>query len=313
MKVLFATDGSPQDRHAREFVASAAWAPGTEIELFGVIRPVTLAVTGELVDRNVHDFERQLDHLATTLPQRDCLVTWRTGFGEPATEIVARAGAIGADLIIVGSRGRGPLATSILGSVSAGVIDHSPCPVLVARRDEIKRIVLADDGSAGAALAAALLDEWPVFADASLRIISVADVTRAAAVWDLGPVPYPAEERTAGPSLAQAREHARETVAARAFAAKPRPRATRTIIREGDAAEQILAAAQECAADLVAVGTRGQTGLSRLVVGSVARKVLLGAKCSVLVARGQADVARDRPRADGRVLAITAALTGVTG
>ena len=138
MKVLFATDGSPEDQHAREFVADARWAAGTEIELFGVMRLVELGMTGDLADRNVRDFEHELDHLAITLPQRDCTVTWRTALGEPAPEIAARARAIEADLIVVGSRDRGPLATSILGSVSAGVIDRAPCPVLVARRDKVE-------------------------------------------------------------------------------------------------------------------------------------------------------------------------------
>lgn len=281
MKVLFATDGSKEDQQARDFVASARWAAGTEIELFGVMRPVGLAVTGDLVDRNVRDFEHELDHLAISLPQRDCTVTWRTAVGEPADEIAARARAIEADLIVVGSRGRGPLATSILGSVSAGVIDRAPCPVLVARKGEVKRIVLADDGSVGAATAAALLDQWPIFGDTSLQVVTVVDVGRPLLATGEAPMVFAAGERLYLESLEDERARARGTVTARAKGFKSRPRAIKTSVREGDAADQILSAANDFAADLIVVGSRCQTGLARFFAGSgaggPARREMLGA------------------------------------
>jgi nucleotide-binding universal stress UspA family protein len=51
----------------------------------------------------------------------------------------------------------------------------------------------------------------------------------------------------------------------------------------GDAATAIIAAAHEFEADLVVIGSRGQTGLARMVLGSVARNVLHGSGSSVLV------------------------------
>ena len=308
MKVLFATDGSKEDQHARSFVASAHWAPGTEIELFGVTRSLGLALSGDLLDRNVSDFDVRLDELAVSLPQRDLIVTWCTSIGEPAEEIAARARAIEADLIVVGSRGRGPLATSILGSVSAGVIDRAPCPVLVVRDDQVKRIMLADDGSVGAATAAALLDDWPIFAEASLQIVSVVDVGRPLATFGEAPMIYVAGEHLYYDALQEERERAQRTVGMRAKELKPRLRAVSASVREGDAADQILAAAHDFAADLIVVGSRGQTGLARIFAGSVARRVLLDARCSVLVARGSAQLVRDDRTEAPRVR--TQALTG---
>ena len=55
--------------------------------------------------------------------------------------------------------------------------------------------------------------------------------------------------------------------------------------QEGDAATEILAAAGASDSDLIVMGTRGRTGLARLVLGSVARNVLQHATCSVLVIR----------------------------
>lgn len=55
---------------------------------------------------------------------------------EPAQGILGYADANGIDLIVTGSRGRGPLKTLILGSVSHDLIEGSSCPCLVVKADE---------------------------------------------------------------------------------------------------------------------------------------------------------------------------------
>ena len=54
---------------------------------------------------------------------------------------------------------------------------------------------------------------------------------------------------------------------------------------EGEAAERILAVAREIGCGLIVLGTQGRTGLGRLLVGSVAEKVLRGAPCSVATSK----------------------------
>ena len=53
--------------------------------------------------------------------------------GEPAREIIGYAEEVGADYIVVGSRGRGGLKSLFLGSTSHGVIHGAPCDVVVVR------------------------------------------------------------------------------------------------------------------------------------------------------------------------------------
>lgn len=53
--------------------------------------------------------------------------------GEPAREIIKYAEEVGADFIVVGSRGRGGVAALLLGSTSHGVIHGAPCDVIVVR------------------------------------------------------------------------------------------------------------------------------------------------------------------------------------
>jgi nucleotide-binding universal stress UspA family protein len=55
--------------------------------------------------------------------------------------------------------------------------------------------------------------------------------------------------------------------------------------RDGSAADGLLDAIADAKAELVVVGSRGNTGLTRLLLGSVARTVLYQARCSVLIVR----------------------------
>ncbi len=68
------------------------------------------------------------------------------------------------------------------------------------------------------------------------------------------------------------------------------------ILLEGDPASEIVRYGRDVSADLIVMGTHGRTGVERLVLGSVAEKVLRDATCSVLVVklpRGQSVLAPD--------------------
>jgi nucleotide-binding universal stress UspA family protein len=70
----------------------------------------------------------------------------------------------------------------------------------------------------------------------------------------------------------------------------------RAVLGEGNAATQILATARKVKADLIVMATHGRTGAKRVLLGSVAEKVVRGAQCPVLTLR-MAPVARRRHRA----------------
>jgi nucleotide-binding universal stress UspA family protein len=59
----------------------------------------------------------------------------------------------------------------------------------------------------------------------------------------------------------------------------------RHVLLEGDPAAEIVRYAQEMNMDLIVMGTHGRTGLERMLMGSVAEKVMREAKCSVLVVK----------------------------
>ena len=59
----------------------------------------------------------------------------------------------------------------------------------------------------------------------------------------------------------------------------------RTLLRDGEAHEQVLACAKEVGADLVVMGTHGHTGLKHAFLGSTAEKVVRLSECPVLTVR----------------------------
>ncbi len=287
MKVLFATDGAPEDQQARALMANVRWPRGSEIELFGVARPTRIGAEG-------HDeyFAHELEVLARSVAGSDHVVTWHCAVGQPAESIVEQACATGADLIVVGSRDHGQLA-NMLGSVSAAVIDHAPCPVLVARSAQIDRVVIADDGSTSAAAAVAFFDRSAIFPDAALHIVTAVDRGEPLSNADFGGLSS-LEQRRYSEHVDQERRQARLLVVLSLDALQPRTHTVESSTPFGDAATEILVAAHDFAADLIVMGSKGQTGLARFFAGSVARRVLQRATCSVLIARGSAAIVRDR-------------------
>ena len=75
---------------------------------------------------------------------------------------------------------------------------------------------------------------------------------------------------------------------------------TRFLVHEGHPSEVIVETARELGVDLIVMGTHGRTGMVRLLMGSVAEKVLRLAPCPVLTIKGSAaDVAVKQPTGEG--------------
>lgn len=202
--------------------------------------------------------------------------------GAAASEIVRRAEAWNADLIVTGTQTRG-LERALLGSVASQILRYAHCPVLVSRPANGTGGILAatdlSDPSLPAITAAA---EESRRTGGALTVLHVLDPSwtalGAAAGLPFGIVaPQPsaelqAEVRAAAVStLAQVMERSGAQGQAVALAGSP----VSTIVdhaRERDVA-------------LIVVGTRGRTGLSRILLGSVAERVVADAHCSVLAVR----------------------------
>ncbi len=299
MRILLGVDGSACSDLATELVAALPLPPDSVVRVVAVLQPyadalaLSYAAAGDVSANLESEEERDARHLREAIGrseaalQREGLTV--EGFlvrGRAASSIVDEATGMGADLVVLGSRGHGTIATMVLGSTAAEVVDHAPCPVLVARGAQIAHVAFADDGSPQARRAETVLTSWPMFADAQVDVLNVAELAvPVAAGFTTGLYDQVLESYTR--SAQAAREASAEdakVTAQRLTAAGLRAQA---VALEGDPATEIIRYTETHKVDLVVTGTRGRTGLARLLLGSVARNVLLHARCSVLIVRAR--------------------------
>ena len=304
MRVMLAFDGSTGAEVARDLVARLPWPAGTAItvvaalergpQLFGVPElGVVPQDAREAEEMLVADLQESLQQAATSLRTASRTVETAVVRGRPASALVDEAAALKPDLLVIGTRGHGPLASMLLGSVSAEVVDHAPCPVLVARGPSVNGLVVAVDGSESAQRAVATLMAWPVFRTVPT---TVAAVTEPPATWavSIEGAFYPSWVELSENAFKERREQLAE-VATRTCEQLNRSGIAASVkLRAGDPAAELIAVAREAKADLIVVGSRGLSALPRLFLGSVARNVLLHAPTSVLVVHEP----RERVKAD---------------
>lgn len=295
MKVLLATDGSQPAEIALELAASITWPPDSHIRVVTALEPVEPVLTAAWAPALAPDVDRQqkdlaasaeavLAHATRSLAHNGATVSTAVLEGRAASVILDEADRASADLVVMGSRGHGTIGSMLLGSVGAEVADRSRRPVLIARRPRLTRAVLGQDGSDCARVAEELVARWPIFTGTAIEVTSVAYLGMpwtsglALASYEAIPDDYSAVGRQIVVEHQQVVDQSvrRLTAAGR--------RATGRVC-EGEAAAGLIEVAEEVQADTIIVGTHGRTGLSRLVLGSIARNVMLHAHCSVLIAR----------------------------
>jgi len=290
MRVLIATDFSPHAEDAVKIVKRLALPSGSTVRLLHAIEPfadvATLnpAAITAVTDAAVAQIERELDRAAVTLraPGRD--VETVTVLGRVADAIVEEAESSKADLIVVGSRGRHALKSALLGSVSAEVVDRAPCPVIIARGSTLRKAIFAEDGSETAAAGARFLAGSSALSDLEVRVVTVVDAPFPSVLngSDAAIGTYAAIQAYYD-SLPALREATAKIAQERAGALVAAGLNATSEVREGNVADNLIAAAAEAHADCIVIGSHGRTGLTRMFLGSVARAVLFNAPCSVLI------------------------------
>ena len=145
-KILLATDGSEEAELA--FASAADLSEKTDSELHIVYvghlplvsyeSPGATTLDPDLSGRMQEGAEQEartkLDEQVQRVGKTGGEVAGVHGrLGRPAAQIVGLADELGAGLIVLGSRGLGPLRRALMGSVSDSVVRHAPCPVLVVR------------------------------------------------------------------------------------------------------------------------------------------------------------------------------------
>jgi nucleotide-binding universal stress UspA family protein len=282
--IVVGVDGSECSHDALRWAVDEASRRQAVVEaVFAWTFPYDVPVAGRLADDR--DWRARADKtlkglLQTELGGRsDVEVTPRAQEG-PATRTLLDA-ARGADMLVVGSRGRGGFAELVLGSVSHQCVQHAGCPVVVVRHEQLpadappkenatERIVVGVDGSETARTALAwALDE------ARIRNATV-EVVHG---WHLPYLKgYPYEDLHPGKFEREAGLLLDRMIGGADTAGVP---AVERIIVCDAAARALLDMAK--GADLLIVGSRGLGGFTGLLLGSVSQQVVHHAPCPVAV------------------------------
>jgi nucleotide-binding universal stress UspA family protein len=130
-KIVVAFDGSDGARAALQSAAALAGASGGMVQLVESTGHLERADEGAAAgDPSAESSVRHTVEEAAEQLEEVSAVT-RVVREDPVAGIIGAAEDIGADLIVVGSRGRALMPEAVLGRVSSGVVSNSPCDVLV--------------------------------------------------------------------------------------------------------------------------------------------------------------------------------------
>jgi nucleotide-binding universal stress UspA family protein len=266
-RILAGTDGSQRAEEAVRQAARLAVALGASLDVVFVLD------TAHAHDADVEaQGEAALARAARIAAEAGVQAPTRMLGGEPAATLVDEAASHAADLLCVGPDA-GILGGAIrVGHVAAHVVREARCSVLMAREAGASfptRIACGIDGSESSAMTAGLAAAIAAATGAELRLLHVIPVFRGDnAEWTLD------EDEPTPPEIEES------VVAAAAHGVIP--------VREmamGRPESAIVATAARDTTDLVVVGHRGLTGVTRALLGSVSEHVMTHASCSVLIAR----------------------------
>ncbi len=299
MKILLATDGSEYSDKAVRFLTRFHWSPEDSISVFHAIYAIPFRTDQTFYHSQLEAIKKELAPrildaaVAALKPVRAAISVEveeeRVNQCTPEECIMTVAEKMGADLIVMGARGLKGISSVFLGSVTRQVVIHSSRPVLAVKpsirldADPFK-IVFATDGSAESQATENLLASLPFPEDSELCIENVLasgfeDIPdRFAREVNDRIKDVVAATRALELSMSENIIEEAQSTLCRRF------KKIRLLPRAGDPSEEILKAADEADADLIAVGSRGVRGI-KVILGSVSRNVLTHAECSVLVGK----------------------------
>lgn len=264
-RILAPLDGASASESAIEAVAPVARAWGLELAL--------LRVEKEEADPTAAG--HYLAGVRESLQKQGIRAGTHVWKGDPAEQILAFSAAADIRLIAMATHARKGIDRVVTGSVTESVLRKADIPVLAVRPGHAPgkgRLVVALDGSEASeqvvADAAAVAKALAVEVD----LIRAALPIETAGGIGQGPNLYASEDPM--PYLA--------TVAERMAGLGIK---ARTFGPVGRAAEEVVRHATKEGASLICMTTHGRTGLSRIVLGSVAEEILRTAPCPVLIRR----------------------------
>ncbi len=272
-RVLVGIDGSAAARTALSAALEEAVSWNVPLRLVSVVEPSTFA---PMLDESLERSAREIVDTARAKAAArlgDDRVSVHVEVGRAHTVLLHEARAD--DLIVVGTHSHRLATQLIIGSTSAALAAHAPCPVLVVRGPVTHPqgpVVVGVDGSAASTGAVSFAAAMAHHRRASLRAVAaVAPIIDAYGI-------------TSGPDAPEIDAAEQQLKAAVADIRKQYPElAIETVVNQLHPVSALEA--QSMMAQLLVVGSRGRGTLASVFLGSVSRGLLHSARCPVAVAR----------------------------
>lgn len=279
-KILVAYDGSASGTNAliqafRLAVEEKSWITVTTV-IPSYDGDLDLTVVGDIHEALRRPGEEILSRATAIAKKEGALIKTVLEEGEIYDRVVDLSEAENCGVIVMGRKGASSDGQSLVGSVTARVIGHSQRDVLVVPEGTAvgwKKILFATDGSRYSGYAAERAIDFAKSYGGSIAAVSVVDV----------PAEFYGEAPGAVENLIK---NAKCFVGSVKEKAEKLDIRTSTFVGEGDAYGIIAKISREEKIDVIIMGSHGRTGLKRLLMGSVAEKVIGHAPCPVLVVKG---------------------------
>jgi nucleotide-binding universal stress UspA family protein len=284
-KILLATDGSTEAELAAETASALAKRTGSELHVLHVLAlPIDTQDPSSFepeVRRQMEERSRAtLEELVGGIESSGGKVSGsHLGVGRPDAQIVEKGEEIGTGLIVMGSRGYGPIRQALIGSVSDSVVRHAHCPVMVVRGEPLAfptNILLATDGSEQADIATATVVDVAQRTDSELHVVHVGEVRPVYHPERHGYIVRYEELQKEAQHLLDGQVEEIESAGGTVASAH---------LRMGHPDTEIVGLAGRLGAGLIVVGSRGRGPLRRALMGSVSDSMIRHAHCPVMVVR----------------------------
>src|SRR3990170_106085 len=284
-RLLLATDGSLFSEGAIREAIRLAKRCSSKLAAISVIEtnPEYETIAPQLLEKAERPARGHLESVKAQAKKEGVEITTSILEGEDSYNFISdEAVKNKTTMIIMGRRGKTGLKRLVIGTPPARVLGHAPCNVLVVPRAAqvgFRNILVATDGSRYAAAAAS---EAIGIAKKNKSKLIVLAVVPSESMQPMDIVHSQMSRDVIAEKELSVAENSAKTVKA---VAQKEGVAVEAFIMGGRPADAIVQTAKEKNVDVIMLGSHGKTGIDKLLMGSVAERVIVLAACAVLVVK----------------------------
>jgi nucleotide-binding universal stress UspA family protein len=274
MHLLLATEGSEHSAVAVQLAAEIAKIGAWPVTVLTVIKDEEERAQGEKI----------LSQVKGVLQTAVSSLTVKIRIGQPAPEIVQEAREGGYDLIVLGQRDRHSLLSRLFGPVTQQVINHSSCPVLIAKETAVppRRILLCDSGVRSPVLLNRFMERLPDLLDNAYKVTVLHVMSQISATPDVSAAEGEQLQATAEELMAAAAPEGnlleRDMEILEDVDVEPEP-----LVRHGLVVDEILAEAEQGDYDLVVIGAHQHETWRRFLLDDLAAQLVQQIDRAILI------------------------------